>query len=478
MKKTIFLTLTLLIIAVCGISFAAGQIKALGNNVTIKETVLAGDKKVAEGITVTTNANYENSPMKWRTAYTVGTEPKLDCEFEYNQDWADDREWPSNSSYVSVYMPLSDTEEWEREYVDEKPDFEEDLATPEFLVQPVIDKTKAGGTYKETVFLQDKLTYYPISFSFGTPWYVYYDDEEADAYFRIPVPKDDRLEIKVQKDTNGNCKQLEIAAEKVAAIEATGIVNEEEKAVYLFLTDMHAYDYNTEKNVRCNLPERICGIHRIPYEEGLNELNRRKLEVDFEKAELVTPMKQGQNVLYPFFSEDKESLMAFSVREDSVNLLVFDADTFTFEQDLCLTDYDKDDEVYWHDQSFIVNDQGDHMLITLEHNKFCLLTKNKEGDWQVEVSDRLLLGDVSCYLAGSDLAFEYSDGTLTLACLSLRDNPVSEWQSAASFQLSVFQDNKRVYDGFYESSLDDDAYTISPDYNDRITLTLPSATSR
>ena len=474
MKKTIFVLLALVIIAAGGIAFAHIQIQALGDDVTIKETVLFGDKKAVEGITVTTNANYENSPMKWRTAYTVGSEPVLDCEFLYNKNWGD-RDWPSRTSDVYFCLTPDSSEEWEREYTDEMPDFDECLATPEFLAQPVIDKTKAGATYKETVYLKEKMPHYLVDFSYYTEGYDYYDKGEAAEYFRIPVPEDDRLEIEVQKDEKGKCKRLEIGADKVASVETAGMVDEEAKAIYLFLTDMHSYDVEGARTIRSELPERLCGIHRIPYQEVVNKYGRKELQVDFNHAELVGPMEQGKNVLQPFFSSDGEKLMAFHVGKTQISLLIFDADSFALEQELYLCDYDEDDEVFWHDQSFVVNDKGDHMLITFANNKFSLLTKNKDGNWQVEITDKLLQQDVTDYLADEDLTFLYREGRLVLACLSLQDKPVSEWQSAASFQLSVFENNKRVYDGFYESSLDCDEYITSPDYSDLISISLPSA---
>ena len=252
MKKTIFLTLTLLIIAVCGISFAAGQIKALGNNVTIKETVLAGDKKAAEGISITTKAQYEGTPMFWETAYTVGEKADLSCEFQYKSNrhntWGRDP-----YSIVSFYMEPSDDEEWNAEYDGETVDFEECLSTPEELVRPIVDKTKAGEGHGETVYIKEQLPYYRVTLSYSTHdetggGLVFYDDEEASEYFRIPVQDDDRLEVGVSKKEDGSCKYVKIKGEKISYVETAGVGTEE--AVYLFLTDMYSY---TEKTDPCSL---------------------------------------------------------------------------------------------------------------------------------------------------------------------------------------------------------------------------------
>jgi hypothetical protein len=388
-------------------------------------------------------------------------------------------------------MEPSDDEEWNAEYDGETVDFEECLSTPEELVRPIVDKTKAGEAHRETVYIKEQLPYYRVTLSYSTHdetggGLVFYDDEEAFEYFRIPVQDDDRLEVGVSKKEDGSCKYVKIKGEKISYVETAGVGTEE--AVYLFLTDMYSYTEKTDRKERVTLPSRLCGIHRIPLKEAENPYGTMKFQADYDNASLVSPMKQGCNVIKPFFSADGESLMAFSVEAERVSLLVFDTKSFKLKQEIYLTTYDKKDDLYWDDDSFVVRDEGNHMLVTLMNNQFSFLTKTKEGDWQLELTDRLLLNDEPEFLADEELAFVYRDDTLAFACLHRKEKYVDEWDqiwgAAASFQLSVYENDQRVYDGFYESSLDalvdDRGYGLGAVAIGRtpITISLPSAASR
>ena len=478
MKKTLFVLLALFFTAAGGTLFVHNWIGNLGDDVTIKETVLAGDKRAAEGVTVTTHTLYKGTAMRWETAYTVGEKPVTDCQFQYTKK-QDDGD-VSKTADASFHTYPADSEDWYDDY-GAVIDYDNVFGTPEELIQPVVERTKAGESHEETAYLDETLPYYDVYLSFFAKYgmetlYDNFDKETASEYFRIPIQEDDRLEIRVEKKRDGRCKSVEIEPVEVSYVETSSVIKDD--VIYLFMTDMYSYNSDIFEEEQVKLPERICGLHRIPYVIGEDEYGGEVLEACFDQAELVCPMDQGERIFHPFFSADGASLMAFSVEDNRISLLVFDGETFALEQKLYLFDCGEMDESAFFEDSFAVQDKGDYMILTSENNQFSLLTKNRDGVWQVELSDRLLVKDEPYFLGGEELTFVYGEDKLVLACLCLQDKMIDERESAASFQLTVYEDGKRVYDGFYESSLDYDLFDTWDVSGAPITVSLPSAASR
>ena len=470
MKKIIIASLALFLIAVGGMAFGVKWVNSYGDNVAIEEIVLSGDKTAAEGITITTTSQHEGTPIKWETIYTAGIEPEVSARFQYQKRRPKD--YVEKESDVSFHTYPWDDEEWDAEYGSAVIDFEEDLGTPEELVMPVVENTKAGSLHQETVYLQDRIPYYDVHLSFyitnGTDTeYSSHDREDAAAYFQIPISEDDRLSIKVKKMYDGSCKFVRIAPKKISRVLTSGIVHDD--AIYLFMTDMESYIPHMDKVEQVTLPERICGLHKIPYTEVTSGYGYKEVKADFDNAELITPMEQGGQVLSPFFSEDGEELRAFFIEDEKIYLLIFDVETFELRQKIYLTDCG---EIYFYENSFAVKDAGNHMLVTMVNNQFSFLTKDKNGNWKLEVTDKLLLKDIPEFLGDERVAFAYDGKKLVIACMDMQDFFVDDWQAPASFQLSIYEKNQRIYDGFYKNSLDYPDFVAGPVGNSPITVSL------
>lgn len=478
MKKFGIIAILLLVLTVGGIGIVHKIIDGLENDVTVTETVLAGDKTAAEGITVTTKTRYAAMPLYWETNYTAGEDTSLTCAFQYKENKKTDREYTMPGEYgADIYFEIGpdDYEWWEDGNGEEAGYF------PEEAVQAIIEKTAAGSTYKETVVLNDYMQNYRVqlygSFIDENGFLIdITDDEQAAQYFKMPIIEKNIWTVQVQKKQSGTPVSVDIDPITPITIYYSGTMDD--NAVYLFLTDITAYSKKTEESWQVPLPKGMCGLHRIPYEEKLQQNGRTANVLDFSKAELVYPMEQGPKVFQPGLTDDSKEIRYFIQEGKQIDFVIMDKDTFTIKQKIRLPYRGND---YLPD-GFIMteNEEKSQMLMVFDNNHFCLLTKNKAGVYQLDLTDKLLRKNPHEYFArGEDLVWSYDGKRLVIACLTAKSK--DSGTIGSSYQLSIYENAQLIYAGFYENSLDyvgdfvEDGPTSETIIDSPITLSLPSA---
>lgn len=477
MKKYGIIAIVLLLIATSGIGAAHQTINKLKDDVTVTETVLTGDKSAAEGITVTTKTRYAAMPLYWETNYTTGDDTSLTCAFQYKDNKKADREFTVPGEYsTDIYFEIGpdDYEWWEDGNGEEAGYF------PEEAVQAVIEKTSPGTTHKETVMLNDYMQNYRVqllgSFIDENGFLISIsDDEQAAQYFTMPIIKKNIWTVQVQKNQSGTPISVDI--EPVTPITIYNASTMDDQAIYLFLTDMTAYSKETEENWQVSLPKNMCGLHRIPYQKDSQHSGRDYI-LDFSQAKLVCQMEQGAKVFQPEFSDDEKELRFFMQKDKEVSFVIMNKETFTIKQKIHLP-YQGND--FLPDGfTLIENEEQNQMLMVFDDNRFCLLTKNKAGDYQLVLTDKLLQINPHDYFArGDDIAWSYDGNRLVFACLTAKTK--DSGTIGSSYQLSVYENKQLIYAGFFENSLDyvgdfiEDGPTSESIIDDPITLSVPSA---
>ena len=494
MKKTIFLTLTLLIIAVCGISFAAGQIKALGNNVTIKETVLAGDKTAAEGITVTTKTKYReitsHKDIFWETDYTIGNPDegnriKSQVKVEKREEYRDDT--------VRTYLNMDDfyaggywTGYGDASYEDATVYAGFEGTIPRKMIDDIIKRTPAGGVYEDQIKMNAYVDFYPVE--------LYGDCLNGDeiveiahandiAYFQIPVPDIDVRLIKAEKDEQGNLTEMRIESMYRFLLKGSAVAFDNH--AYLMLSDMHYWSEDDGIENSYPLPEGYSGIHCVPlstdneesvsYTDGENPTVRAW----FKDAELLCSADKLSGAFRMVQGLNPEELLVFREEDGRVYMTVLDTTTKAVKQDLFLLNHKLVNEDFAYDEKVMTD--GNHIIITFGTNKICAM-ESAQGRYQVIIADTLENLGILTTIDEHSAAFVFDEDKLYFAILS--EKPKSEFVTGSSYHLLVYEKGKRVFTGFYENSLDyaaefvEDGPTTTAVYAHPITLTLPSAASR
>lgn len=160
MKKSFVLLITLVVLAAAVLCVGQQQILAEKDQVTIIETILFGDKAVADGVNVNLHNHYE-SQIFWDTTYVIGEEPKTDTAYAFHQ--YRQSMWP-NIWYGNIYFN-SDVHfiGWDAE----------GIVVPEGLevaVQELMNSIGASESGSKTIRLKDYMDYYNFSISFQTPY--------------------------------------------------------------------------------------------------------------------------------------------------------------------------------------------------------------------------------------------------------------------------------------------------------------------
>ncbi len=463
MKKTIFVTLALALIAVIGIGFAAGWVHSLGDDVTIKETVLAGDRKAAEGVTITTKTKYReitsHKDIFWETNYTIGDSAeekqiKSQVAVENREVYRDDtvRTYLNMDDFYAggYWTGYGDTYEDATVYAG----FEGTI--PRKMIDDIIERTPTGGVYEDQMKMNAYVDVYPVE--------LYGDCLNGDeileithvndiAYFQIPVPAIDVRQVRAEKDAQGNLTEMRIESMYRFLLKGSAVAFDNN--AYLMLSDMHYWseDDGTERSYP--LPEGYSGIHCVPLrienEENVSYTDGESPTVNawFKDAELLCSADKLSGAFRMAQGLNSEELLVFREEDGHVYMTVLDTTTKKVKQDLFLLNHNLVEEDFAYDEKVMTDEN--HVIITFGTDKICAIER-VQGRYQVAIADTIERLDVLTTIDEHSAAFAFDEDKLYFAILS--EKPNTEFVTGSSYHLFVYEKGKMVFAGFYENSLD------------------------
>lgn len=216
MRKSLIIILLLLVVSAVFVWHGTAEIYAAHDQVEFTEEILFGNPEAADGVETTFKTTYADRVF-WTTTQLMGSEQGLETEYEFsNQQKPMDYRYKSQAiNYYLNYVPNS--------YFYNHEDSPEGL--PRAYME-LFEETPAGGTLEKTVNLAEYVDYYPIEATFniqkfgfslhpgydGSTYDHYFTGssgyEEAvkvfNDYFKIPVLKDERIDISVNKAIDGS----------------------------------------------------------------------------------------------------------------------------------------------------------------------------------------------------------------------------------------------------------------------------------
>lgn len=229
MKRLPILLLVLLLLSVGTLVAAQAVINDERDNVTYTETLLAGDRSAAAGLTLEYSlGQYPSNRLTWDTTTTFGDTVDTETEFHYysrdNYDKPDFRvtffELSSGITYLdfSTFDPTGDAE----------------LPGIYALLQELYREAVPGGEMvTKIVPLSDYYEYYPINgtVNIGTrldQWditasrYGYSPSKAAgrtvNEYFRIPVQSDHCIRAGIRQNADGTIAEILLDTQRPASI--------------------------------------------------------------------------------------------------------------------------------------------------------------------------------------------------------------------------------------------------------------------
>lgn len=215
MKKATLLFALLLVLSVGGVLAAGTAIYDTSDDVQLTETVLYGNPESANGLHFDLNtALYPH--LFWTTHVSFPMDGPPDTDFSYLAGSSGQQ--PRHPSPL-LQMKTSKL----------PPNRDSDSAPTgmDKALQELFDKTALGESRSETVHLSDYLEYYPLELDVDLPdgigsFHQSKDmaypetDQEAvaafqaamEAYFKIPILKDETVELSVEKNADGTQKSM------------------------------------------------------------------------------------------------------------------------------------------------------------------------------------------------------------------------------------------------------------------------------
>lgn len=440
MKKIYALIIFFVLLSSTIFGAVATTVNIERDKIKITETVLYGNKSVAEGLEITSR-NCLNYRLFWDTDYTIGHNPLTHTKYSF---------------YSTPYYGEHRKQRYEgvisNNNIDQYVLFDTDLSTSEQegiqkAYKELFDSAENGQEKRKTVYLKDYYDYYPISFSFdlphtnwtgyesgygdvleGKPYDARYVTEKFREYFKIPVLDSDTVNIGVIKSDDSHYT-TSIDVNDSFDFFTISTVAESKNRCFFSIRKYQNKEYDTSF-----IPGGY-GIYSFYYNGG-DSASRTGIIAD--KLETVYSLSQETIVKYISLNDDETELLLFTIENGFSYLTVIDIETMTeiykFLIDDCYLDF-----VYEYDD-FIVVDMGDSIsVISVKNNIYSL-------EYNVQKASFINEEFQEWYINGMD----YKDGKLALVGNYFSE----EGYVSCDFFVSVYNKNGLIYYGIYDNSLD------------------------
>lgn len=438
MRKILILFAVLLVLSVAILAAGQGRISAMGDDVTITETTVAGDPAAAEGLTVSLHPTY-GSHLEWRTVFAAGADPEPKTQYHYSAKTLDD----VRTGTPSVWMQIGGLN-FSMSATGGEVDLEDDTDRMGFvaMLRPAADvaaRTQPGETRTETVSLRDYYDYYSLYLDF----YGGVDQTGQAAlsdYFRIPVQADVRVEVSIYKDEAGTVYQVECnTLDGGASAYGYGLFTEQ--GVFLGLGTEDGESGGTQADF--SEIQGGYGIYFIPMEQEILATDRIEniYPMDPDTEQYVT-MEQ---------SFDGTQLLLFTRERGQLFLTVLDLETLETIQRLELPTAET--PTIWQTEDLLV-------LRVYEESPRLLALPREDGVYRLWLNIPEFQFENVWY---TEPSLSFDGGRLALAYFENKYNKVS-------FCLTVYDETGLTYAGRYAHNADAFCPNLDSFWSDALTL--------
>ncbi len=231
MKKCLCIFILTAVAGLCSVLFVFREVDKEKGNITVTETVLAGDAAEAEGVLVEIGTHWQGR-LLWNTLYRPGHVQEASSSFDFSGQGI---EW--NDSYLGKGAGLINSGHRGGERNHDGRYVELEIISPDFgtaltsgknggdhgiaiesmpwpgVLQAAADRTAAGETRTVNLRVRDYYEYYPLELFVSPPngitigsWNTWV--ESVTEYFQFPIPEDESFQVTVRKDWDGEVVEL------------------------------------------------------------------------------------------------------------------------------------------------------------------------------------------------------------------------------------------------------------------------------
>ncbi|QOX64300.1 hypothetical protein FRZ06_13580 [Anoxybacterium hadale] len=357
MKKSMILAIVLLALSIGVFPYATGWVSEGKEAITVKETVLYGDRRAAEGVAVL-NRTHCDYHMFWNTTYRVGSKLSVESNYRYSQ--AQLREDDGRASDLQLYTNINYAMSGDIDFSGENWN---DL--PRLVAADVAKRTPNGETHEEEISLADYYRFYPVTLelylSKGQTT-VYSARHDMADYFKIPVPQNHKVRVAITKGKNGAVNYIEQSSTEGDFQLSSGSTAISESGGYF------AVSVSGQNNGQITMPEGISGIHFLPFTKA-----EGGIEPDWEGLRRDYPLKETEQVLHLIKDPKEERLLLFTRENEAVMLSVIDMETMELIRKSKLEEAVEDLSL-WD-----VKIYDSFLVVTLSDYRFLLLQRDSDG---------------------------------------------------------------------------------------------------
>ena len=455
MRKSIIIVIMLLVLSLSGVIIAHGMVDESKDAVVLDETVLYGDKSAAEGLSVNIRVHCNNR-LFWDTTYTAGKEPGIHTDFHFSQ--AEQNRQPGVPDRHGIWFNIQDNFGFSSGRGIDPDDFSHRSLTGgmEKIFKDVANRTAAGSTHTETVYVSEYYDFYPVTVELILPvyWKEWVDgnlsiqqaitDRSASinrkiaSYFKIPVRDDHQVEVAITKNDDGLIADIRIRSVDDSGLDLRTASVVTENACYFTLGNR---TWRGDIIDTSYMPGGY-GIYCLPFtSEGEHRF------VSGDDLRMVYALDEQIQVVNMAVDKDGNKLLLLTRESGVCWLTVLDAETAEELQKLQVIDcpeYVYIWNTFYHD---------DFLVVFTSQNRFSLIEVNPAGEYRHVFTSEIYehgSGEYEIPLSYS-AAMCWNGEKLAIAELQYSGNL---GEKGCGFYLFVYDMSGPLYVGKYDSSLD------------------------
>lgn len=431
MRRYFVLLLALLVLCVSGLVYADVCLVDQRDRVELKQNVVYGDEKYAEGVTVNSRVQLKHQ-LFWETTHQLGQEKKLETEYSFSSS----RLYEHGVQERSFFEMFNDT----------------DIGLE--VYERFFGEIAPGESREKVIKLSELYEFYPMYFDVefnGLRFFRFgdsiYDEGSEQLYtllndfFRIPVLENDYISIHLERSNSGNDYSYGWGSNYEESWDSYSIYTQH---VALQNTMYFTVNNRSDDNV-------IMDFSNVPGGYGIYAFKYDPADGSME-LEMVYSLPEDEQVSY-FTLDARGNFALVTVSEEGIMLTVIDPDSMETLQKLEIS-RGEGETVY------TLFPDDDFWVFELIDNRIALLTLDEDGVYSHEFTVELDPVGGMIYLSGRE-AMDWNGERLALAWYRTPGEMLYN-SYVPDYYVAVYDSSGMLFFGEYDSSLSSRAECETP----------------
>lgn len=466
MKKAMIIMLTVLVLVLGGIGFAAVKIYDAHDKVTLTKMTSWGDEEYVEGLKMEISSTYDNM-LFWNTKVSMDDLKSAATEYDFSITAV----YPEMDRYSGLILEVSS---WGLDSFLENESVEENITGVKQAYQELAEITEANEKKEKEIFLKDYMDYYEYDVKIDLPGTqinslvntiqkASVEEQKKDAigrmneFFKIPVLETERWSISLEKDDRGNIVHNGSASKVGNFFHIRNYNALAEKECY-FTFNSHSEE--GEVMDTSLIPGRY-GIYCLPYDDTLEgceedsdmfDVNAERISVDTDGLKMVYSLDPQIDVMLLHLNGKKDKLILHAEEYGKYVVTIIDITTMEMLQRIEVIDWNQD-----YKYGYQIYEEGD-FIVTIVHKtkeegriEAVVIEENEQGEYRIAFNCDIQNKDIPNF----DTSVMYLDfDGKRLAMAGFLDEKDPYYRESSNLFLAVCDASGMKYYGEYRNSLE------------------------